>query len=288
MMISESVLNFLMEIGVLSFVLPVGVLLVWRLRTHKSFKPAVIGALVYLCFGILLTRIPDTIFLYMIKQTESFLRANPVCYALYTGIVAALFEETGRFLVYKFYLNNETDRYTAISMGIGHGGLEWMISLGFADLSYYVFATVYNQNKNEISDKEFIEVLTGFKAKDLVMDGVMQIFFFCIQICLSVMVLQAYRNVSERIRFLSIAAVTHIVAYLPSGLYKQNIISHMMALILLLAVLVFAFFFAKELYKGMREADKKQENQKRNQELAEKKKSFSYAKQKYTDINGKK
>lgn len=287
-MVSESVLNFLMEIGVLSFILPVGVLLVYRIRTKKSFKPEIAGAGIYLFFGLLLKRIPDTIFLYLIKPSAVFLHANPLCYAVYLGIVAAVFEETGRYLVYRYYFNKDADCYTAVSCGIGHGGTEWIVSLGITDLSYYVFATVYNQNRDTIKNEELIMELKKITVNDLVLNGIMRILFFVIQICLAVMILQAYRNAAERKRYFLIAALTHLAAYLPDGLYQQNLIRHGMALFLLAVVLVFSVLFSKEVYRGMKENDQKKEKEAGKKTAAERHKNFSYAKKKYTNLDTKK
>jgi uncharacterized membrane protein YhfC len=45
-------------------------------------------------------------------------------YAVLGALLAGLFEETGRFIAFKFLLKKRTDRKTAISYGIGHGGFE--------------------------------------------------------------------------------------------------------------------------------------------------------------------
>ena len=52
-------------------------------------------------------------------------------YALYGGLAAGLFEETGRLLAFRFILKPHTARITALSYGIGHGGIEafWVMGL---------------------------------------------------------------------------------------------------------------------------------------------------------------
>ena len=54
-MIQTAVLNFLLEIAVISFIFPVVFVLVWKMRHHKSFRPVFIGMGAYFVFSQLLT-----------------------------------------------------------------------------------------------------------------------------------------------------------------------------------------------------------------------------------------
>ena len=285
-MISESVLNFLMEIGVLSFVIPVGVLLAWRIRTKKNFKPAVAGVLGYIGFGLLLRRVFDTFFLYTRNPVSQVLNANNVLYYLYWGLVAAIFEEIGRYLVYKYFMREEKDRFVAISYGIGAGAVEMICVTGLTDLSYYIFANVYNENPKGIKEQALIDTLKSLNTTDLVISGLMQLFFFGLQICLSVLVLEAYRNVAERKRYMVIAMVTHMISFLPAGCHGQKYISHIMAAVLLFIILAFAFFLARGVYLGMRKNDLNlAKEEKKQAKLNGKQDNFSFAKQKFTNID---
>lgn len=57
-MIQTAVLNFLLEIAVISFIFPVVFVLVWKMRHHKSFRPVFIGMGAYFVFSQLFTSIP--------------------------------------------------------------------------------------------------------------------------------------------------------------------------------------------------------------------------------------
>ena len=276
-MVSDLAMDLLMEIGVLSFVLPVGVLLAWRIRTHKSFKPAIAGVLTFLFFLFLFKRIPDTIFLSMKNPVSTVLNANGFLAGLYLGLAAAVFEETGRYLVFKYVLNKDTERFTAITYGIGHGGLEWILTLGITDLSYFTFATIYNDHADKITDKSFLELIKTLTVENLILDGFKQIFFFGIQICLSVMILEAYRNEAERKRYFLIALVTHFLAYLPIALYSGNMIGNRLATVFLAAITVFSVLYAKEIYQGIKKNDEKTDHKEKKKEEEEKKKGFAYA-----------
>ena len=75
--------------------------------------------------------------------TGSALTENLVLYALYGGLMAALFEETGRYLAMKF-LVRPLDFPNAFLYGVGHGGLEAMLLCGAASISNLVSANMIN------------------------------------------------------------------------------------------------------------------------------------------------
>ena len=51
---------------------------------------------------------------------------------LYGGLAAGLFEETGRLVAFKMVLRNEEAPVTALSYGLGHGGMEAFLLVGMA------------------------------------------------------------------------------------------------------------------------------------------------------------
>ena len=74
----------------------------------------------------------------------AFLSANPVWWALVVGLFPGVFEETGRLFAFKAILKNRKNRETAISYGIGHGGLEVMMLMGMNYVAYLVYAAMIN------------------------------------------------------------------------------------------------------------------------------------------------
>lgn len=73
------------------------------------------------------------------------LRASAPLYALAGGLMAGLFEETGRFAAFRTVLNKRlgNDR-NALMYGAGHGGVEAMLLLGLAYLSNLIMAAMLN------------------------------------------------------------------------------------------------------------------------------------------------
>lgn len=70
---------------------------------------------------------------------------NTALYALFGGLMAGLFEETGRFIAFKSILKrNRDDDSTALMYGAGHGGFEMLFILGAAMASNFYFALMIN------------------------------------------------------------------------------------------------------------------------------------------------
>jgi uncharacterized membrane protein YhfC len=68
-------------------------------------------------------------------------------YAVVGALLAGVFEETGRFLAFKFLLRKRTKRETAISYGIGHGGFEVIFLLVFSGIQYLTYISLINSGQ---------------------------------------------------------------------------------------------------------------------------------------------
>lgn len=118
--------------AVFSVALPVVLLLVWRKKTGARTMPFFIGMLVFFLFAMVLERLLNSFVLQSAGAVSLFLRDHDIAYIIYAAVVAGLFEETGRFLAFKTVLRNHTEKRTAVTYGIGHGGIEIMLVLGLS------------------------------------------------------------------------------------------------------------------------------------------------------------
>lgn len=293
-MISESVLDFLMEISVLSFVFPVVILLTWRLRTTKNLLPALWGVLVFIFFAKLLETIPYAIFVGYDNPVSRFIRSNELIYAVYQGFMAAIFEEAGRFLVFRYFITGEKfdNRQTAITYGIGHGGAECMVVLGWTYLQYYMSGIMLNNQttRKEMSARvleEMTEQFSDFTSLSLILNGVAQIAFFAMQIGLSIIVYQGVRNVALRKRLLGYAMGLHLISYLPNGCYHAGWLPQPVALALIILVTLVTLFLAGGIYRKMGEAEKEKKAIAKKNGTSPQAKNWSFAKKKLTNIEHK-
>lgn len=128
---------------ILSFAIPIALLLYYRIKKHADMLPFFIGCAVMLIFALILESIVHSIVLNSASGQK--IRDNIWLYALYGGMMAGLFEETGRFTAFKTVLRKKLDNdANALMYGAGHGGFEAMVLLGFSMISNIATATMVN------------------------------------------------------------------------------------------------------------------------------------------------
>ncbi len=127
--------------ALVSIGLPAALLVYWRKRTHASLIPAVIGAATFVLFALVLEQLLHGVVLKLPAVTE-----NTALYVLYAGFAAGIFEETGRLFAFRFLLKRYRGRGTAVTYGIGHGGIEAVLLTGVSMISNLALIIVLMTN----------------------------------------------------------------------------------------------------------------------------------------------
>lgn len=256
-MISNGIVNLIMQMSVLGFVIPFAFILAWKARTKKSIIPSFVGMGVFLLFTFCFESVPNMIFLHTKNPISDFINGNAVAYALYVSLMAAIFEESGRFVAFKFFLTKHTDHNeTAIAYGLGHGGIECIIALGITQLQYYAYAQLINQNKidtviNTLPDKaskaamtELVNAIKSLTLSESLLAGGQRIFVMFLQVALSVLVFKAVKEVGNN-HYIVIAVILHVVGNIPAALYQRDVCprlaSELFSIIYAIAVCIFAY-----------------------------------------------
>ena len=127
-----------------SLILPLLISIFLIVRNKTYFKSIIIGVLTFLIFQVF-TRI---YIIQVILPTQVwyilFTYQYPILYAFLLSLTAGLFEEIGRYIMMKFILKKMELKH-ALAFGIGHGGIEAMLFVGFA-LIMVNPATIDTQN----------------------------------------------------------------------------------------------------------------------------------------------
>ena len=114
-----------------SLILPLLISIFLIVRNKTYFKSIIIGVLTFLIFQVF-TRI---YIIQVILPTQVwyilFTYQYPILYAFLLSLTAGLFEEIGRYIMMKFILKKMELKH-ALAFGIGHGGIEAMLFVGFA------------------------------------------------------------------------------------------------------------------------------------------------------------
>lgn len=120
-------------------------LMIWAKVKYKkafSFVPLALGALAFVIFQIV---IRISILLPYLQSAAWFqgIVKQPWLYAAFLCLTAGLFEEPARFLVYSV-MRKPRQYVNGLSYGIGHGGIEAMLIVGFAFINNLIFALAIN------------------------------------------------------------------------------------------------------------------------------------------------
>ena len=134
--------------AVLGFAIPI--FLVWWAvkKHHANLSTILIGAATFFVFALVLEALVHK--LVLAGDRAAAIQGNVLYYALYGGLMAGLFEETGRFLAMKFLLKKEPSETKAgVAYGLGHGGIEMIIVFGFSMISVLTMAVMINAGQTD-------------------------------------------------------------------------------------------------------------------------------------------
>lgn len=134
----------LMAVGaVLGIAVPV-CLAIWLMRKYRArLSTILIGAGTFIVFALVLESIMHQLVLK--GPNGPAIMGNTLLFAVYGGLAAGVFEETGRFLSMKFLLKKEpSTALPGIAYGIGHGGAEMLIIFGITMISNLVVSALIN------------------------------------------------------------------------------------------------------------------------------------------------
>jgi len=136
----------------LSAILAIGVPVCLFIFAGKKYKakvvPMLFGVAGFVIFALVLESIIHRI---VIGRFVSV--SNKVLYIIYGAFMAGIFEETARFIAFKILKRKYEGIATAISYGIGHGGIESILLAGLAMINSIATSIIINTGN--------IETITG-------------------------------------------------------------------------------------------------------------------------------
>ena len=143
--VSIAIIVFNMALGLL---FPIVLMLVVKRKYQLGVKPFFLGCLTMFLFALVLEQIVHAVVLG--SPAGSVIQNNFWLMALYGGLMAGLFEETGRFVTMKFLLKKEQQNdHNAIMYGIGHGGIEMTFILVIGMVNQLLYSVMINTGQTE-------------------------------------------------------------------------------------------------------------------------------------------
>lgn len=130
------IVSFIISVG-----LPIALCIIVRQKTKARISSFFIGAATFFVFALILEQIMHVV---VLGATGTTLTGNIWLYALYGGLAAGIFEETGRYLAMKLCMKKNLNKQNAIMYGVGHGGIEAILLVGLSCISNLVVAITIN------------------------------------------------------------------------------------------------------------------------------------------------
>lgn len=128
--------------------LPVVLGIIIYKKTHAKISSCFIGAGIFTGFALILEQILHAI---VLGITGTAIRDNFFMNALYGGLAAALFEETGRLTAMKFCMKKSLDKGNALMYGVGHGGAEAILIVGLVYINNLITTVMINTGSVQLT-----------------------------------------------------------------------------------------------------------------------------------------
>ena len=234
-MVTTATLVWLCIGAVFAFALPIGLLVWWRKTRKAKLLPFFVGALIWFMFAGTLEQLLHSAVLLGDNALARAIAGSPYLYMLYGGLAAGIFEETGRYVAFRWLIGKRRypGRDTAVTYGIGHGGIEAMLILGATYATYLVLALCWNRGNEPAAlalaggsaealsmYRTALEQLTPGMCAVAMLERAGTLLF---HIALSIFVFLAARDRRQWTWF-PFAILLHAIADMPAALYQRGIL----------------------------------------------------------------
>ena len=209
-----------------AFALPIGLCVFLRRRKGADLPPFFVGAGVMLLFAFVLeSAVNSAIFA---SPLGAVIRERNWLYALFGGLMAGLFEETGRFLACKTALKTfRVKDENALMYGAGHGGLEAIVLLGITSINNLTYSVLINAGRIDTLTQGLpaealgqletvIEQLSTASPALFLLGAAERLFALALQLALSVLVWFAAKK-PGRVWLFPLAILLHLIVDAVSG-----------------------------------------------------------------------
>jgi uncharacterized membrane protein YhfC len=198
---------FMMVAALAGIAIPVGLYLYFRKRHGADRMPFWIGCIIFPVFALGLEQLA-----YLAMKHWGFwlnVQSNIFAYGAFAGMMAGLFEETGRYFGFAVLLRKKRGKdINGLMYGAGHGGIEAVLVMSLAMVSNLVFAFSVNAGTADPSMASIAAQLAGIAPVTFLVSIVERIGAVALHISLSVLVWFAVKN-KKRFWLFPLAIVLH-------------------------------------------------------------------------------
>lgn len=251
-MIQTSSIIAMAVTGALCTLYPIILLVIWRKKTGAPILPFFVGAGTLIVFALVLEQLLHRVCLMSDNAVSRTIQGSVVLYTLYGGFAAGIFEETGRFVAFKLMKKHDR-RETAITYGIGHGGIEAILIVGVNMLIYAGMSVLFNRTGAISGDTSgtLATVLQSITPAGGAMAAYERLITVLFHIALSVMVFAAARRPGKLwlypLAVLIHAGVDFIAVLFQLGIVKSPLLTEGFITVYTVLTVCFALWVWKKL-----------------------------------------
>lgn len=141
----------------------------WKKKTESSYRAFFFGALTFFIAVFVLESPVSGLLMFMTPLKK--LQDMPIALGVFSGLMAGLFEETGRFLLFRSFRKKDIGRNdaNAIMAGLGHGGCEAILLVGVTIIANII--VLLTMNPEMISELPAEQAQTIKESYDLLVNG---------------------------------------------------------------------------------------------------------------------
>lgn len=210
------------------FGVPIGLAIWGKVRYKKAFSLLpLLGGFLGFFISQYLIRFSALQYLLPLFGWYKALAKMPWLYSAFLAITAGLFEESARFIVFNMMKKRRAFQ-DGLSYGIGHGGTEAILLVGFTYINNIVISLMINMGLlgslvsrtpalSQAALATAAQQLTSIAPATFLLGGFERLFTMAIQIALSIVVLRGFVT-NRKWLYLALAVLLHAFVDFPAGL----------------------------------------------------------------------
>lgn len=257
-MVSTASITIMFLNIILAIAIPVTILIVFKKKYVASVVSFIVGCATFLVFALILEQILHAIVL-MVLPIGQTIQNNIWLYAIYGALAAGVFEESGRYIAFKYVLKDKySDASNALMYGAGHGGFEMFYILGMGMVNNWLYSVMINSGQTElilgqlegvskVQVEAIIDELINTSPYIFLLSPIERISAFVIQISLSVLVWTGVTKGKKWMYPLAIA-LHYMVDFVAVVLSAQGVNTILIEVALVLIALVMATSIKKYIW----------------------------------------
>jgi len=209
--------------ALLSIGVPIGLWFFFHVKYGAKLVPALVGAAAFVVFALGLKRLMDLLVLRPTANGSTWMSGDQ--YVFYSLIATCVFEETARFLSFKLLRKRYAGILTALSYGVGHGGIKLILLGGVSTIASIVMSVAANagqfEGKHDLLAFMELQTTVSTPSAMFLVTGVERMFTLAVHLALSVIVFYSvYEN--RRLWLYPAAILLHALVDAPAALMQAG------------------------------------------------------------------